>query len=94
MLEKKSSRASSSTGNDLRTSLPVEELQIVTHEFLALLSELIQTQTITTTNRSLIQSLLHIMTDLETQLSIVQIKLEREHLINNDIEITYSDIVG
>ena len=94
MLEKKSSRASSSTGNDLRTSLPVEELQIVTHEFLTLLSELSQTQTITTTNRSLIQSLLHIMTDLETQLSIVQIKLERVHLINNDIEITHSDIVG
>ncbi|MHA2246432.1 MAG: hypothetical protein ACXADY_15940 [Candidatus Hodarchaeales archaeon] len=92
MLEEKSSRASSSTGNEFSPSLPVEELQIVTQDLLTLLSELSQTQTIITTtktNQTLIQLLLHIMTDLETQLSIARDTLEREHLIDSNIEITH-----
>lgn len=79
--------------SELRKTLSVEELQTVTHEFLALLSEFNHLQTLTTTTTtylSLIQSLLHIMTDLETQLSIARETLERERLINNDMLITHS----
>lgn len=95
MIEEKSTRKTNALGSELKTTLPVEELQVVTHEFLALLTELNHPQTLTTTTTtylSLVQSLLHIMTDLETQLTMARETLERERLINNEILITYSDL--
>ena len=65
MIEEKSPRKTNAIGSELKTTLLVEELQTVTHEFLALLPELNQPQTLATTTityLSLIQSLLHIMT--------------------------------
>ena len=93
MIEEKSPQKTNAIGNE--ANLLVEELQTVTHEFLALLSEINHPQQILTTTTTnylpLIQSILHIMTDLETQLSIARETLERERLINNEILITHSD---
>lgn len=57
------------------------ELQSVTHEFLALLSKLRQPQS--PHYLSVLVSLLHLMTDLETQLAIARTTLEQERLIHN-----------
>ena len=96
MIEEKSQRASSLAESQLKTTSSVEELQTVIHEFLALLSELNHPQAIPpiTNYLSLIASLLHIMTDLETQLSIARTTLERERLIHNDLLMMSKDMVG
>jgi hypothetical protein len=49
MLKEKSPRGPSRTESELRKTLPVEELQTVTHEFLTLLSVLNHEQALTTT---------------------------------------------
>ncbi|MHA2245402.1 MAG: hypothetical protein ACXADY_10590 [Candidatus Hodarchaeales archaeon] len=89
MIEEKSQQKPNTLERGLMTTLSVEGLQTVTHEFLALLSELNHQQTLSTATTSyhlsLIQSLLHMITDLETQLSIARETLERERLINNNI---------
>ena len=93
MIEEESQQKTNAIERELKTTLPVEELQTVTHEFLALLTELNHPQNLTnttTTYQSLVQSLLHIMTDLETQLTIARVTLERERLINNEMLINYT----
>jgi hypothetical protein len=63
-----------------RTHL-VEELQNITYEFLALTSNLPHPQS--SEYLAILASLLHLMTDLETQLAIARTALEQERLIHN-----------
>lgn len=63
---------------------PLGDLQSVIHEFLALLSELQYVQP--PHYLAVLESLLHVMTDLETQLVGLRITLERERLIHNDLQ--------
>jgi hypothetical protein len=59
----------------------VEELQNIIYEFLALLSSLPVPQS--SEYLLIIESLLHLMTDLETQLALARMTLEQERLIHN-----------
>lgn len=70
----------------------VGELQYVIDEFLTLLSELKQSQS--SYNVSILESLLHLMTDLETQLAIVQTIIESECMIHNDLRVVQKNTVG
>lgn len=62
--------------------MSVEELESVLHELLAHLAELRQPQH--PYYLSVLGALLHLMTDLETQLVLARAALEQERLIHND----------
>ena len=85
MLDKNPSNAIHGIARQIKIAMAVEGFQTVSYELLALLAELIQTQNFPTDAEylSLIDSTLHLMTDLETQLTLARTALESERLIQN-----------
>lgn len=81
MLDKNPSQHLPTAHGEVWRAHSVEELQNVTYEFLALLSTLPLPQS--SDYLVVVESLLHLMTDLETQIAIARTTLEKERLIHN-----------
>jgi hypothetical protein len=64
-------------------NLPLSDLLSVIKEFLGLLVELQYSPSVH--HLSVVDSLLHVLTELETQLAFLRTSLERERLIHNDL---------
>ena len=69
----------------------IEETQSVLHEFLALLTEVEELQT--PHYLSVLESLLHLLTDLETYLALSRVRSEHERLIYNDLLVCTPTLV-
>jgi hypothetical protein len=64
-------------------NLPLSDLLSVVKEFLGLLVELQHPPSVY--YPSVVDSLFHVLTDLETQLALLRTSLEHERLIHNDL---------